>query len=546
MVHFQSNQLTFGAGRNSPPAVIGRRGRMIFVALPSVRDPAFARDMRGDDGGPGATPGPTVTVWMGEGSAARPCRDLMPYPSVLTLGRRKPDENVLFFTNPMRTPAKWNPINIKFVCRTLSGIQIRVRSRTRKYGLFDAVFMPPGSGRGLFCILLRDIPNGRERNKLELLNDEFYMQMAIDLAQAANGQTGINPAVGCVVVKNGRIVGLGSHLKRGEAHAEVHALNMAGQEAAGATVYVTLEPCSHHGRTPPCCDRLIREKVARVVVATTDPNPQVAGRGIERLRSHGIDTEVGLLGEQAQWFNEAFRKHIATGFPFITLKTALTLDGRIATRTGNSRWITGPEAREAVHTLRHRHQAIMVGVDTVLTDDPELTTRLSVPALHPVRIIVDSRLRTPVTARVLNNTAPTWILTTRQADEAAAERLHAQGAIVIPCGDGIRVDLVEAMREIGRREIGSVLLEGGGVLNGAMLEAGLVDKLMLFYAPKIVGADGAPSAFSFTGPDQMSAALQLDRISIERIGGDWCVTGYPARQPERSEGGGGPDVYRTD
>lgn len=362
---------------------------------------------------------------------------------------------------------------------------------------------------------------------MDLLNDEFYMQMALNLANSAAGQTGINPVVGCVVVKDGRIVGMGAHLKRGEAHAEVHALNMAGAEARGASVYVTLEPCSHHGKTPPCCDRLIAEGVSRVVVAASDPNPLVAGRGIERLREHGIDVEVGVLGEKARAQNEIFNKFITTRLPFVTLKTALTLDGRIATRTGHSRWITGPHAREAVHTLRHRHNAIMVGVETVLADDPELTTRLTVPGLHPVRVIVDSRLRIPETARVLNDIAPTIILSTDQADTAKAQRLERSGATVLFCGSGSRVDLAAAMAKLGERGTASILLEGGGVLNGAMLQAKLVDKLMLFYAPKIIGGEGAPAAFAFAGPEEMSSALRLRDVSTESYGEDWCVSGYP-------------------
>ncbi|KIL34880.1 5-amino-6-(5-phosphoribosylamino)uracil reductase [Cohnella kolymensis] len=362
---------------------------------------------------------------------------------------------------------------------------------------------------------------------MELINDEFYMQLALNLAGGTSGQTGVNPVVGCVVVQQGRIVGLGAHLKRGEAHAEVHALNMAGSEARGATVYVTLEPCSHHGKTPPCADRLIAEGVSRVVVAASDPNSLVAGRGIERLREHGIEVEVGVLGIKARAQNEKFNKFITTGLPFITLKTALTLDGRIATRTGHSRWITGPVAREAVHTLRHRHNAIMVGVETVLADDPELTTRLSVPGLHPLRVVVDSRLRILEDARILNDAAPTVILTTDQADAEKAERLRQKGAELVYCGSGSRVDLVAAMGNLGERGVASILLEGGGVLNGAMLQAGLVDKLMLFYAPKIIGGEGAPAAFAFAGPEEMSSALSLSDVSIEAYGGDWCVTGYP-------------------
>ncbi|WP_019006489.1 bifunctional diaminohydroxyphosphoribosylaminopyrimidine deaminase/5-amino-6-(5-phosphoribosylamino)uracil reductase RibD [Cohnella laeviribosi] len=360
------------------------------------------------------------------------------------------------------------------------------------------------------------------------INDEYYMRLALNMAASAAGQTGINPMVGCVVVKEGRIVGIGAHLRRGEAHAEVHALDMAGAEARGATVYVTLEPCSHHGKTPPCCERLIREGVARVVVATADPNPKVAGRGIARLREEGIDVQVGLLEEESRRLNEAFNKYIVTGMPFVTVKTAVTLDGKIATRSGHSKWITGPEAREAVHTLRHRNNAIMVGVETVLADDPELTTRLSVPGLHPVRVVVDSRLRIPDSARVLNGEAKTVVLTTESADASRIRLLESKGVEVIPCGGGPKVNLAAALAELGRREIASVLVEGGGVLNGSLLEAGLVDKLMLFYAPKLVGGE-APSAFAFPGPERMGEAIRIERVEIERFGDDWCVSGYPAK-----------------
>jgi diaminohydroxyphosphoribosylaminopyrimidine deaminase/5-amino-6-(5-phosphoribosylamino)uracil reductase len=362
---------------------------------------------------------------------------------------------------------------------------------------------------------------------MDLINDEFYMQLALNLAGGASGQTGVNPVVGCVVVQGGRIVGMGAHLKRGEGHAEVLALNMAGEQAKGATAYVTLEPCSHYGVTPPCCERLIAEGVSRVVVATVDPNPLVAGKGISRLREQRIQVEVGVLEGLAIAQNEAFNKFILSGRPFVTLKSALSLDGRIATRTGRSRWITGAESREAVHTLRHRHNAIMVGVDTVIADDPELTTRLNVPGLHPIRIVVDSTLRIPETSRVLNEVAPKLLLTTEQADKTKVERLRQAGTVVLICGEGPRVDLTVAMTLLGKQGISSILLEGGGVLNGAMLQAGLVDKLMLFYAPIIVGGDGAPSVFAFTGPDEMSSALRLSRVTMQAFGEDWCVSGYP-------------------
>lgn len=377
--------------------------------------------------------------------------------------------------------------------------------------------------------------------RLEKLNDESYMRLALQLAEKALGQTGVNPVVGCVIVKDGRIVGLGSHLQRGSHHAEVHALLMAGDEAAGSTVYVTLEPCSHYGRTPPCADRLVAEKVSRVVVACTDPNPQVAGRGIEKLRSHGIRVDVGVLEQEARTLNEMFNKYIVTRLPFVTLKSATTLDGKIATRTGDSKWISGEESRSYVHLLRHRHQAIMVGVDTVIADDPQLTARLDVPAIQPVRLVVDSRLRIPLDARLVRERdARTIVLTTNQASIEQMMRLNAQGVEVIKCGDGPRVDLRKAMAILGEREIGSVLLEGGGRLNGAMLEAGLVDKIVLFVAPKLVGGADAPGAFAMSGVDRMADAIALQRMTVDRIGDDVCIVGYPRK--ERSEAPYSPEL----
>lgn len=363
---------------------------------------------------------------------------------------------------------------------------------------------------------------------IQPMNDEYYMRLALQLAQGPQGQTGINPVVGCVIVKDGRIVGMGAHLMRGTPHAEIHALTMAGAQAEGSTVYVTLEPCSHHGKTPPCSDRLVREKVCRVVVACTDPNPAVAGNGIAKLREHGIEVEVGLLAEESMQLNESFNKFIVTRMPFVTLKTASTLDGKIASRTGDSKWISGADSRALVHTLRHRHQAIMVGVGTVLADDPLLTTRLPVQALNPLRVVVDSSLRLPLEAKLLQDgAAPVLIATTEHADADKAARLEGLGAEVLRCGAGPVVDLPLLMRQLGEREIGSVLLEGGGRLNGAMLEAQLVDKLMLFIAPKIIGGLTAPGSFHFEGFDLMSEAITLTRTSCEQIGNDICITGYP-------------------
>ncbi len=348
------------------------------------------------------------------------------------------------------------------------------------------------------------------------------------MASKASGQTGINPVVGCVVVKDGRIIGIGTHLKRGTGHAEVHALQMAGAEAEGSTVYVTLEPCSHFGKTPPCCERIIAAKAARVVVASGDPNPEVSGRGIARLREEGIEVSVGVLEQRSQQLNEKFNKYITSRLPFVTLKTASTLDGKIASSTGDSRWVTGAIAREQVHTLRHQHEAIMVGIGTVLADDPLLNTRASVPALDPIRIIVDSALRLPLSARVVvDRNARTIVLTSGQASEERKQALESAGIEVVVCGSGSKVDLTEGMMKLGELEIGSILLEGGGQLNGAMLEAGLIDKIILYYAAKIIGGLNAPGTFTFAGYEKMADAVQLERVTVEMAGEDICVSGYP-------------------
>ncbi len=367
---------------------------------------------------------------------------------------------------------------------------------------------------------------------MTIMNDEWYMRLALQLAESALGQTGINPVVGCVVVKDGRIVGTGAHLRRGGPHAEVHALQMAGTEAEGATVYVTLEPCSHHGRTPPCAQRLVSERVARVVVAATDPNPLVAGRGLAMLREAGIAVEQGLLEAESRALNAHFEKYMRTGLPFVTMKSATTLDGKIASKTGDSKWISSSDSREQVHTIRHRHQAIMVGIGTVLADDPRLTTRLSVPGIDPIRIIVDSQLRLPEAAAVVQDSSdmkPVYVLTTNRASEERAEKLTQLGVRIIRAGSAEQVDLAAAMKQLGELEISSILLEGGGRLSGAMLEAGLIDKVILYLAPIIVGGRDAPSAFEFSGFETIREAWRLTDLQVDRIGDDLCISGYPIR-----------------
>ncbi|MWV44787.1 bifunctional diaminohydroxyphosphoribosylaminopyrimidine deaminase/5-amino-6-(5-phosphoribosylamino)uracil reductase RibD [Paenibacillus sp. HJL G12] len=362
-----------------------------------------------------------------------------------------------------------------------------------------------------------------------VINDEFYMSLALDMAQRAQGQTGINPVVGCVLVKDGAVVGLGTHLQRGSGHAEVHAVRMAGDHAEGSTAYVTLEPCSHYGKTPPCCDLLIESKVKRVVVACEDPNPLVAGTGIGKLRQKGIEVKVGVLRDRAVRQNEKFAKFITTGMPFVTIKTASTLDGKIATDSGDSKWISNEEARLQVHSLRHRHQAIMVGVGTILTDDPSLTTRHDgVDGQQPVRVIVDSRLRTSPEAKVFKDgTSPVIILTTKQVDPVKAKLLSEAGANLVSCGSGTQVDLKSALQQLGTMDIGSILVEGGGALNGSLLKERLVDRIIMYLAPKIVGGNAAPASFSFEGIHRMGDAVRLDPLEVEQVGDNVLISGIP-------------------
>ncbi|WCK56619.1 bifunctional diaminohydroxyphosphoribosylaminopyrimidine deaminase/5-amino-6-(5-phosphoribosylamino)uracil reductase RibD [Aneurinibacillus sp. Ricciae_BoGa-3] len=360
------------------------------------------------------------------------------------------------------------------------------------------------------------------------MNHGEYMQLALRLAEASRGQTSPNPMVGCVIVKDGVLVGTGSHLKAGEPHAEVHALRMAGEKAQGATAYVTLEPCSHFGRTPPCADALVESGVQTVVIAMLDPNPMVAGRGANRLREAGITVITGVLEKEALKLNEVFVKYIKTKRPFVTVKTASTLDGKVATVTGNSRWITGETSREDVHQLRHENDAILVGVNTVLTDDPQLTTRLPLGGRNPIRIVVDSTLRTPIYARVVTDAqAPTWIITTEQADKDKCRRLQERGIRIFTAGNGSSVDIDQALKVLGEHEITSLLVEGGSQVNSSFLHAHAIDKLVAYIAPKIVGGQAAPTPFGGFGIEEMASAISLRDVQMQQVGDDFKITGYP-------------------
>lgn len=364
------------------------------------------------------------------------------------------------------------------------------------------------------------------------MHDEEYMQQALNIAQYAAGRTSPNPMVGAVIVKDGRIVGQGWHRKAGTEHAEVHALRQAGELAQGATLYVTLEPCSHYGRTPPCSQAVIDSGIKRVVVAMVDPNPLVAGRGIAMLEAAGISVVAGVLGKQAKLLNEVFIKWITTSFPFVVLKTAMTLDGKIATYTGESQWITNQTSRQFVHSLRDLYDGILVGIGTVLKDDPSLTTRLPNGAgKSPVRIVVDSMARTPLTAKlVVDGIAKTIIAVTTAAPAERVEALRTTGVEILIVNDGDKVDLRILMEKLGKLMVCSVLIEGGATINDALVQAKLIDKVHVFIAPKIVGGKAALTPVGGAGIGNLSDALQIDNLDVQLLDGDVLLSGYVHRE----------------
>jgi diaminohydroxyphosphoribosylaminopyrimidine deaminase/5-amino-6-(5-phosphoribosylamino)uracil reductase len=360
--------------------------------------------------------------------------------------------------------------------------------------------------------------------------DAKYMKRALMLAKKGLGNTFPNPAVGCVIVKNGIIIGEGWHKKAGGHHAEVHALEMAGDGARGADVYVTLEPCSHTGKTPPCSKALIRAGVKRVVAGMRDPNPQVNGGGLKDLQQAGIETSCGVLEEECRAINRPFLKFISTGQPYVTYKCAMTLDGKIASVTGESRWISCEASRKIVHRMRAESNAIMVGVDTIIADNPQLTVR-HVKGRNPLRIIVDSRLRTPESVAVLSGImAHGTIIATTEENPKVHARYLKSGTTVLVCKskDG-KVDLHDLWNKLGKLGIHSLLLEGGSRLAGEALNEGLIDECVFFYAPKVVGSDGF-SPFAITGTVDMAHSIMFRDLSMRRVGTDIMVTAHPERQ----------------
>ncbi len=359
--------------------------------------------------------------------------------------------------------------------------------------------------------------------------NEPHMRRALALAARGLGRTSPNPAVGAVVVRGDTVVGEGFHERAGAPHAERVALGIAGEAARGADLYVTLEPCCHHGRTPPCTEAIIEAGIARVFYACADPDPRASGDGHRQLEAAGVQVEAGLLRDEAERVNEAYLKHKRTGRPFVTLKLAMSLDGKIATRSGDARWITGEAARRRVHEMRNSSDAVMVGVGTVLADDPRLTTRGIEGGRDALRVICDSRARTPPDARVISqdSDAPCLVAVAEGAGAERVEALREAGpeVLVLPGQNG-RVDLDALSLALGEREVMSVLLEGGGTLAWSALKSGMVDKVALFYAPMILGGDEAIPAVGGLGIERIADAFRLREMTVERVGDDLLVEGY--------------------
>ena len=356
------------------------------------------------------------------------------------------------------------------------------------------------------------------------------MKMAIELAERGRGYTAPNPLVGAVIVQDGVVVGKGYHARVGRVHAEINAIADAGDQAKGATLYVNLEPCNHHGRTPPCTEAILKSGLRRVVVGMSDPNPDVTGGGNQYLRDHGVEVICGVLQKESERLNEIFIKYVTTKRPFVILKCACTLDGYIATRAGDSKWITNAASRRFVHELRHAVDAIMVGVGTIKTDNPRLTTRLDdKQGRDPIRIVLDTHLSIPPDAALLNlsSDSDTLIVTGPDVQEAKKKKLTSAGVRILSTElrDG-RIDLDVLMTRLGNLGITSLLIEGGSRVNASALEAHIVDKLFFCYAPKVLGGDDGIPAFKGRGPAFMSESIRIRDVSVHRFADDVMIEGY--------------------
>lgn len=352
------------------------------------------------------------------------------------------------------------------------------------------------------------------------MTDQEYMRIALQLAEGTSGQTSPNPMVGAVVVKDGNIVGIGAHLRAGEEHAEVHALHMAGGKAKRATVYVTLEPCSHFGKTPPCCELLIKKGVKRVVIATLDCNPLVSGTGKRRLEEAGIEVTTGVLETEATLLNRFFFHYMKTKRPFVTIKTAMSLDGKTATVTGESKWITGEEARADVHQYRHTHDAILVGVNTVIADNPHLTTRIPNGGKHPIRVILDTHLRTPPSSHVITDgLAPTWIFVGKDVNKEKIASYESENIAIFQMKTK-HIDLKDLLFFLGEKQILSLFVEGGQSTHASFLQTKHFNEIITYISPILIGGNDAPTLFGGNGFAALQDALSLEIQEMKQVGDD--------------------------
>jgi len=368
------------------------------------------------------------------------------------------------------------------------------------------------------------------------MTDEQWMKRALLLAEKGRGRTSPNPMVGAVLVKDEKVISEGYHVKAGEPHAEILALRQAGEAAAGATLYINLEPCSHYGRTPPCAPAVIEAGVKRAVIGMEDPNPLVEGKGVESLRKGGLRVEVGILQKECRRLNEAFCKYIVTKEPFVILKAAATLDGKIATRKGDSKWISGEASRRLVHRLRDQVDGVVVGIGTVLKDDPVLTTRIK-GGRDPYRIILDSLLRIPEKANVVEiSPSKTIVATTEWASKDKIERLENRGVrVLVVDSKQERINLKDCLSRVGKLGMLSLLVEGGSQVNGSFFDERLIDKILLFLSPKLMGDSQALAIFGGNGATDLKDAVTFDELRIRRMGGDFLLEGYP-RWPSSMKG----------